>query len=348
MKKQLISETALLQSVYKLRQYMSEAPVPAPGAAPAAAPVASGVPTAELEKAAPKAPMGTEYWINGSRYEKQPRGGWKQTFQPGDWGWNANQAKSLSKYTGPNDPAKEQAAQVATTAKNSGKPPAPQQGAKASTPPAPKTGGTPAAPKVGYEKDFPEATAKELQTKLNAAGEKLTVDGKMGPATRAAMARHPEITSQSPESQAVSANYSSANNDPTQSTAPAAAAMAAMGQATSTATDAATGQGAQPTAPAPAAAAPAAAPAVNPNNPFGPKTDPKVAAWEKLSPEQQKWMGGADPTDPIILARMRAAVPDKAPVAAPAPAAAAMAAPSAVAESAYSDLERIMSIVQYR
>jgi peptidoglycan hydrolase-like protein with peptidoglycan-binding domain len=50
-------------------------------------------------------------------------------------------------------------------------------------------------PKVAYEKDFPEETAKELQTKLNAVGEKLTVDGKMGPATRAAMARHPEITS---------------------------------------------------------------------------------------------------------------------------------------------------------
>lgn len=52
----------------------------------------------------------------------------------------------------------------------------------------------PVAPKVAYEKDFPAATAMELQKKLNAAGEKLTVDGKMGPATRAAMARHPEIT----------------------------------------------------------------------------------------------------------------------------------------------------------
>jgi hypothetical protein len=66
----------------------------------------------------------------------------------------------------------------------------------AQNPYANSTGTKPAAgaPKVAYEKDFPEATAKELQTKLNAAGEKLTVDGKMGPATRAAMARHPEIT----------------------------------------------------------------------------------------------------------------------------------------------------------
>lgn len=29
----------------------------------------------------------------------------------------------------------------------------------------------------------------------------------------------------------------------------------------------------------------------------------KSAAWSKLSPEDQKWLGGADPTDPYILAR---------------------------------------------
>ena len=33
-------------------------------------------------------------------------------------------------------------------------------------------------------------------------------------------------------------------------------------------------------------------------------TDPvKAAAWAKLSPEDQKWLGNADPTDPAILAR---------------------------------------------
>jgi len=52
-------------------------------------------------------------------------------------------------------------------------------------------------------------------------------------------------------------------------------------------------------------------------NPFAPKEDPKIAAWSKLSPAQQKWMGGADPTDPIILARMRKAVPDAPAAAAP-------------------------------
>jgi len=52
---------------------------------------------------------------------------------------------------------------------------------------------------------------------------------------------------------------------------------------------------------------------VRSNNPHLPAVDPKIAAWEKLSPEQQKWMGKADPTDPFILARMRKAVPDREP-----------------------------------
>ena len=69
-----------------------------------------------------------------------------------------------------------------------------QQPTQAGKPAAPQAATPTAAPKVNYEKDFPAATAKELQTKLNAVGEKLTVDGMMGPATRAAMARHPEIT----------------------------------------------------------------------------------------------------------------------------------------------------------
>jgi hypothetical protein len=67
------------------------------------------------------------------------------------------------------------------------------------------------------------------------------------------------------------------------------------------------------------AEADAAAPATGQVNPWAPKQDTtKQDAWAKLSPEQQKWLGGADPTDPIILARMRSAVPDKAPVAGPA------------------------------
>ena len=45
-------------------------------------------------------------------------------------------------------------------------------------------------------------------------------------------------------------------------------------------------------------------------------SDPaKSAAWAALSPEDQKWLGGADPTDPAILAR----APNKGKPAAPAP-----------------------------
>ena len=53
-------------------------------------------------------------------------------------------------------------------------------------------------------------------------------------------------------------------------------------------------------------------------------TDPaKDAAWKALSPEDQKWLGGADPTDPNILARAPnkgkpAAAPAAAPAATPA------------------------------
>lgn len=64
----------------------------------------------------------------------------------------------------------------------------------------------------------------------------------------------------------------------------------------------------------------AEAPAAAPTNPWTPKQDTtKQDAWAKLSPAQQQWLGGADPTDPYILARMRSAVPDEvAPAAQPA------------------------------
>jgi hypothetical protein len=54
----------------------------------------------------------------------------------------------------------------------------------------------------------------------------------------------------------------------------------------------------------------------------------KSAAWAKLSPEDQKWLGGGDPTDTAILAR----APNKGKTAAPA-AAPAAAAPAAGAAS---------------
>jgi hypothetical protein len=68
----------------------------------------------------------------------------------------------------------------------------------------------------------PEAWVQELQTKLNAAGEKLKVDGIMGPATRQAQARHPEITTQTAAQQAVGADINSADATPAAPVAPAA------------------------------------------------------------------------------------------------------------------------------
>lgn len=59
---------------------------------------------------------------------------------------------------------------------------------------------------------------------------------------------------------------------------------------------AAGGQAASPTA------APAAAPA-GATNPWEGKDPAKAAAWAKLTPEDQKWLGMADPTDTIILNR---------------------------------------------
>ena len=49
-----------------------------------------------------------------------------------------------------------------------------------------------------------------------------------------------------------------------------------------------------------AAATPAAAATPNP---WTGKDPEKAAAWAKLSPQDQKWLGNADPTDPYILAR---------------------------------------------
>lgn len=61
------------------------------------------------------------------------------------------------------------------------------------------------------------------------------------------------------------------------------------------------GQGGQAASPA---AAPAAAPAATGTpNPWEGKDPAKAAAWAALSPEDQKWLGMADPTDKIILAR---------------------------------------------
>ena len=60
-------------------------------------------------------------------------------------------------------------------------------------------------------------------------------------------------------------------------------------------------QDAPPGEPAQAAQA-AAAPSALPN-PWDGKDPAKAAAWSALSPEDQKWLGNADPTDKFILAR---------------------------------------------
>ena len=60
-------------------------------------------------------------------------------------------------------------------------------------------------------------------------------------------------------------------------------------------------------------------------NPW-PAGTPHAAAWDTMSPEDKKWLGGADPTDKYILARAPNGgkpVAKPAPVAAPAPAAVA-------------------------
>ena len=71
-----------------------------------------------------------------------------------------------------------------------------------------------------------------------------------------------------------------------------------------------------------------------------PAPDAAAAAKAKLSPEQLKWLGGADPTDPIIMARLKKAVPD-AP-AAPAQAAQPAAPAATDTAGAYDDEGNMM------
>jgi len=74
------------------------------------------------------------------------------------------------------------------------------------------------------------------------------------------------------------------------------------------------------------------APEVN-NGPW-PAGSPQADAYSKMSPEDQKWLGGADPLDPFILAR----APNKGQ-----PAAAAQ-----TESVGYDELQRLTSLVHYR
>jgi peptidoglycan hydrolase-like protein with peptidoglycan-binding domain len=171
---------------------------------------------------------------------------------------------------------------------DSGKRVTPQ--ATKTAPQATKTAPVAGAPTVGYEKDFPAATAMEIQKQLNAKGEKLVVDGKMGPATREAMKRHPEVTTQTDAEKAAASG---------QDTAPAPEAPET------------TTPRWKPT-PTNATVDTTKGPNYSANNPHVPKPDTsRQDAWEKLTPSQQKWIGGADPTDTAILARMPKPLPDE-------------------------------------
>lgn len=109
----------------------------------------------------------------------------------------------------------------------------------------------------------PDPNVKALQDKLIAAGAKIKADGIMGPATRAAQQQFPQVTTQSPEEQAVAADLLSANDGSTTSGAapeprdPNAGLAGAAAGAAAPAAEPAAG-GAATTTPA---AAPAAAPA---------------------------------------------------------------------------------------
>ncbi|MFZ9878344.1 MAG: hypothetical protein ACO3EG_07395, partial [Chitinophagaceae bacterium] len=76
-----------------------------------------------LNQKFPKAQVGQEYWVRGTRYEKKADG-WYRSFEKGDWfGKAVNHAASRAGYTGPADDKSMQA----WAAKNRPAQPAPQQ-----------------------------------------------------------------------------------------------------------------------------------------------------------------------------------------------------------------------------
>jgi peptidoglycan hydrolase-like protein with peptidoglycan-binding domain len=129
-----------------------------------------------------------------------------------------------------------------------------------------------------------DPNVKALQDKLIQAGATIKADGFMGPATQAAMKQFPNVTTQTDSEKATGANLNTVNAQPA---VPAQAPTSAQAERD----DAAAVDKANPPASAPAPAAPAA-----------------PAAWTP-TPEQTKWLGGANPQDPIIMSRMPGAKP---------------------------------------
>lgn len=113
-----------------------------------------------------------------------------------------------------------------------------------------------------------DPNVKALQDKLIAAGAKIKADGFMGPATRAAQAQFPNVTTQSDAEKNAGANINSANTAPTTTTYDDGSTMSTGANGTVSSTDtsgAAYKQGSNPALTKPAAAPTApAAPAVDP------------------------------------------------------------------------------------
>jgi hypothetical protein len=188
-----------------------------------------------------------------------------------------------------------------------------------------------------------DPNVKALQDKLIAAGAKIKADGFMGPATRAAQAQFPNVTTQTDTEKAVGADINNANNTPAAAPAPQTS-MNTDDEAGTHAFDPTWGgtvaTGGQTTAPNANATWNNASQTAVPNAPAAP------AGWTP-TPEQAKWLGSANQQDPNILNRMPGVKPPithftdpadqarakqlgfPAAAAAPAPAAPAPAAPSA-------------------
>ncbi len=181
-------------------------------------------------------------------------------------------------------------------------------------------------------KATPDPAVMARQKELIAAGAKIKADGIMGPATQAA---EQQFGGQAAVMAANAKDAAAAGGAAAGAAAPAATNAASLKAAQDQAAGntpanpaaqagAAAGGAAGATTPTPApttgatgaaaalsggAAAPAAAPAAPPAKPAGApnpwegKDPAKAAAWAALSPADQQWLGMADPTDKIILAR---------------------------------------------
>jgi hypothetical protein len=145
-----------------------------------------------------------------------------------------------------------------------------------------------------------DPNVKALQDKLIAAGAKIKADGFMGPATRAAQAQFPNVTTQTDTEKAVGADINNANNTPASAPSPQTS-MNTDDEAGTHAFDPTWGgtvaTGGQTTAPNANATWNNASQTAVPNAPAAP------AGWTP-TPEQAKWLGNANQQDPNILNRM--------------------------------------------